>query len=354
MKFKFIYFLLLAILVWTVTNSRINAVANLTTYTDCKGCHTGTSSTTSVDSLVLVEKSSGLRVTKYNPSTAYTLTFYGHNSASLNKYGFQLRHNGKGVFSVAPSSTGLVGNLWLQSSTLTGVSSKFTNSITWTSPVAGVGPVNFDMYLNAVDGNGSDNNLDVSSNSTPFIFLENTGSSSVDTAKITIAITTGTNPSKSGELVKFTATAINGGTSPQYQWIKNGVNLGTASSTNIYSTTTLANKDTISCKLISNLPGVVGSPASSTKIIMTITNVQSISQSEKSQFDISIQNNILRTTTLSNKNSYLEIYNLSGEIVYKSETNNDKEHDISSLAKALYITKVQIGDKIYSKKFSIQ
>lgn len=55
-----------------------------------------------------------------------------------------------------------------------------------------------------------------------------------------------------GVLVTFTATITNGGTTPVYQWKRNGVNIGTNSS--VFSSATLSNNDVITCELTSNAP----------------------------------------------------------------------------------------------------
>jgi hypothetical protein len=55
-----------------------------------------------------------------------------------------------------------------------------------------------------------------------------------------------------GDSVTFTASAINGGVTPSWQWKKNGVNVGSNSST--YTALSLVNHDTISVVLTSNDP----------------------------------------------------------------------------------------------------
>ncbi|MEO8149680.1 MAG: T9SS type A sorting domain-containing protein [Bacteroidia bacterium] len=72
----------------------------------------------------------------------------------------------------------------------------------------------------------------------------------------------------SGTNVTFTATPVNGGPSPTYQWKKNGINVGTNSAT--YSNTSLTNGNQITCVMTSNLGGVAGSPATSNAIIMQV------------------------------------------------------------------------------------
>jgi hypothetical protein len=74
----------------------------------------------------------------------------------------------------------------------------------------------------------------------------------------------------SGASVTFTATPVNGGTGPSYQWKKNGGNVGTNSNT--YTTTSLANGDVVTCILTSNASCITGSPATSNAIAVTVTS----------------------------------------------------------------------------------
>ncbi len=83
-----------------------------------------------------------------------------------------------------------------------------------------------------------------------------------------VTIAASSNPFCPGSSVTFTATPINGGTTPAYQWKVNGVNAGTNSHTFTYNP---ANGDSVRCVMTSNLNCVTNNPASSTDIIMSGT-----------------------------------------------------------------------------------
>jgi uncharacterized protein (TIGR02145 family) len=83
-----------------------------------------------------------------------------------------------------------------------------------------------------------------------------------------ITISASANPFCPGSAVTFTATPVNGGSTPVYQWKVNGTNAGTNSSTFTYNP---QNNDSVRCILLSNLNCVTGNPVSSAKIIMSGT-----------------------------------------------------------------------------------
>jgi hypothetical protein len=70
-----------------------------------------------------------------------------------------------------------------------------------------------------------------------------------------------------GTSVTLTATPVNGGASPAYQWKVNGLNVGTNSGT--YTSTTLANNDVVTCQMTSN--AACPSPVSATSNGVTMT-----------------------------------------------------------------------------------
>lgn len=92
----------------------------------------------------------------------------------------------------------------------------------------------------------------------------------VPTSSVSIALTTGTNPTCAGSSLTFTATPTNGGSSPIYQWKVNGVNVGTNFPT--YTTTSITNGQVVTCEMISNLLCAPSTPVVSSGITMVISS----------------------------------------------------------------------------------
>ena len=87
---------------------------------------------------------------------------------------------------------------------------------------------------------------------------------------VDISIVASVNPSCSGSSVTFTATPVNGGSGPVYQWKKNGLNVGDNSPTYIYVP---ANNDLITCQLTSSVPCSPNNPATSNEVTMTVNTI---------------------------------------------------------------------------------
>ncbi|WP_164490041.1 glycine-rich protein [Runella sp. SP2] len=100
------------------------------------------------------------------------------------------------------------------------------------------------------------------------------------TPSVNITASPGNNITQ-GQSVTFTATPTNGGTTPSYQWKKNGNNVGTNS--NQYTDAALANSDKVSCVMTSNAACASTTPVTSNEITMAVTqagnlpNVKNIS-----------------------------------------------------------------------------
>lgn len=84
-----------------------------------------------------------------------------------------------------------------------------------------------------------------------------------------------TSPICAGTSVTFTATPINGGSAPSYQWQVNGNNVGSDSPT--YTTTNLANGDAVTVVLTSN--AVCANPTTATSNTVNMTVDQAVAPS---------------------------------------------------------------------------
>ncbi|MCX6244315.1 MAG: hypothetical protein NTU98_06365 [Bacteroidetes bacterium] len=84
---------------------------------------------------------------------------------------------------------------------------------------------------------------------------------------VSVSIAASSNPVCAGTSVTFTATPVNGGATPVYQWKRNGINVGTNSTTYTYIP---VNGDVITCTLTSNAACASGNPATSNSVTMTV------------------------------------------------------------------------------------
>ena len=98
--------------------------------------------------------------------------------------------------------------------------------------------------------------------------------SSSQVVPVSVSITASANDVCSGTLVTFTATPVNGGTNPHFQWKVDGINVGTNSSLFSYLP---MNNNIVTCILTSNISGATGNPASSNPITMSVTPAMPVS-----------------------------------------------------------------------------
>ncbi|MCX6305621.1 MAG: GEVED domain-containing protein [Bacteroidetes bacterium] len=106
---------------------------------------------------------------------------------------------------------------------------------------------------------------------------------------VSAVIAVSANPSPPGNPVTFTATPVNGGSSPSYQWKKNGVNAGAGLPTYSYVP---SYNDQVSCVVTSGYACPSGNPATSNTIVMSVVDVNTsatgtISSPANSCFDAS-------------------------------------------------------------------
>ena len=139
-----------------------------------------------------------------------------------------------------------------------------TNSSTYSSSTLANGDqVTVNMTSNAacVTGSPATSNIITMSVNTPL------------SVSVAVSASPGTSIC-SGTSVTFTATPTNGGATPTYMWLLNGLPTGTTSST--YTSSTLVNGDFVSVVMTSSLSCVSGNPASSMPITMTVNSIPTV------------------------------------------------------------------------------
>lgn len=110
---------------------------------------------------------------------------------------------------------------------------------------------------------------------------------------LAVSVTIAAAPSgtvNSGTPVTFTATPVNGGSGPVYQWIVNAQNAGTGSQAFTY---TPLNNDVITCIMTSSLSCVTGNPATSNSLTVLVKSTSTIARKLPagwSWFSVNIEN----------------------------------------------------------------
>ena len=84
---------------------------------------------------------------------------------------------------------------------------------------------------------------------------------------VAVSINPSGNPVCTGTAVTFTASPVNGGTAPQYQWKVNGTNQGTNNPVFSYNP---VDGDVVICVMTSDVPCAIGNPATSNTVTMTV------------------------------------------------------------------------------------
>jgi hypothetical protein len=188
------------------------------------------------------------------------------------------------VFTVAGSgnycSPALAGRSVTLSNSENGISYQlFKNGSPIGSPLAGTGSA-LDFGLQYVG------TYTVSTSNSTGCTLPMTGSATITaTSSDAAAVTISTSSSTvcSGSNVAFASNIVNGGTSPAYQWFKNGTPVsGAMSSTYIAPANSLSSGDEITCSLVSS--NTCASPASamSNGIILSVTPSPAVAPIRKS------------------------------------------------------------------------
>ncbi len=214
-----------------------------------------------------------------NPSiTPVTLAANGIYSVSINSYGCVTSFTTNAVINstVSPSATIAASSGTICAGSLVSFTATPTNggsgpSYQW--QVNGTNVGTGASYSSSGLNNGDVVSVVLTSNAactSPLVVNSNSVTITVNSILIPAVIAAASTTTLcEGTNVTFTATPTNGGTSPSYQWLVNGISAGAGAS---FSSSGLNNGDVVTVELTSNATCVSPSTANSGSITMIVTN----------------------------------------------------------------------------------
>lgn len=166
-----------------------------------------------------------------------------------------------------------------------------------------------------------------------------------------------------GQMVTFTATALNGGPTPVYQWRRNGNPVGTNAPT--YATNTLVNNDVVTVQLTSNAPCANPASATSTPLTMTITtgvaDVTGLLSGitifpNPSSGTITVEGTVGQT--IPGERVKLEMQSLLGQVIYSEDIavakpTFEQKIALPNTAAGVYMIQLQYGDRNVTHRLTI-
>jgi hypothetical protein len=161
-----------------------------------------------------------------------------------------------------------------------------------------------------------------------------------------VSISVDKNPVNAGINVNFTATTMNSGSSPTYQWYNGTKSVGTNSSVYTYVPT---DGDNISVVMTSNAPCITGNPATSNSVTMSVTIGTSIDQNKMLMNVYSTDKNII--VNLSQNAKQVLIYNTLGSILEKGiNIIGLKTFNMDKSPNGYYIVKIITDNDVITQK----
>lgn len=169
-----------------------------------------------------------------------------------------------------------------------------------------------------------------------------------------VSITADNNPVETGTTVLFTATPVNGGTAPTYQWLVNSIAVGTESALNTYSYTPLKN-DVVSVSMTTNAsPCLTSNPVTSNSIIMDVTIGTGYKQNGRDGFQIYSMNKKIYLNCKKTAKQ-IHIYNMLGSlIISEKDVTGLKEFNMNSHPDKLFLVKVITDNKVFTQKILLR
>ncbi|MFH2095453.1 MAG: M14 family zinc carboxypeptidase [Bacteroidota bacterium] len=155
---------------------------------------------------------------------------------------------------------------------------------------------------------------------------------SVSTSLPVSATVSGNTSICAGESVTFTASAVNGGSSPVYEWYVNAGVVQSGSS-DTYTTSGISNNDQVSCIITSSASCATGNPATSNTLTITVQSNVTVGVIINGNNTICVWDTLILTATAINGGTapvyewYLNgIYNQSGSNIFISGNMNDGDY----------------------------
>ena len=139
-------------------------------------------------------------------------------------------------------------------------------------------------------------------------------------SSITPTVTINVSPNDTvcaGTAVSLTAVAVGGGTTPTYQWVKNGSNVGTNSSTYGYTPVT---GDVIHCEYTSSATCASPTAATSSNITMVVNPVYTPTITIAAPANAAVGTTVNVTATVANAGSSYTIYWMKSGVVFATTT----------------------------------
>ncbi|MCD6011022.1 MAG: C-terminal target protein [Flavipsychrobacter sp.] len=170
---------------------------------------------------------------------------------------------------------------------------------------------------------------------------------------VTISATPGLNLA-AGQTVMFTANVLNGGATPTYQWMVNGMPVSGANA-QTYTTNTLSNHDIVSCDVTSSsaCSGLSGSGSATVTIsgtgvnnVIAMSDVTLVPNPNKGMFTLQG-----KLGTIADQEVSVEVTNMLGQVVYTSKAAvrngelNERVELGNNLANGMYILNLRSGNE---------
>ncbi len=167
-------------------------------------------------------------------------------------------------------------------------------------------------------------------------------------------VTVVTSPSRfitRGDTVRFTAVVEGGGTTPSYQWVKNGVIIAGATNA-VYVTSNLNDRDSVACQVVGSgicswpsFNAVMMNVSNGVDEVMTVSRLGIMPNPNNGTFMIK---GMIADVTLGNVT--LELTNMLGQIVYRKDEEIkdgqlDAKVEMGDVAKGTYILRVIAGNE---------